>query len=62
MLLNAVYNTAPKLAPDEIPKTYGSARGFCTTNCKTFPETANMLPTRKLPTTLGSLMFKIKLL
>ena len=36
--------TAPKLAPDEIPNKYGSAKSFCITVCITNPVNDNPAP------------------
>ena len=44
---------APVDAPDEIPKIYGSARGFLTMACIMTPLTASPAPTRAAKMTRG---------
>ena len=42
---------APKLAPEDIPVVYGSARGFFRTLCMTHPHAASPAPVA-IPTTM----------
>jgi len=47
-----------KLAPDEIPKRNGSARGFKKSVWESNPAIESEAPTKKDERTLGSLIFK----
>ena len=44
---------APIPAPEDTPSPKGDARGFCSTDCITVPETASAAPVRKASSTRG---------
>ncbi|NYC00592.1 hypothetical protein BCM20_000547 [Clostridium beijerinckii] len=52
---------APKDAPEEIPRIYGSAKGFWTVACITVPHTASPAPTAIASKTLGIRISQITL-
>ena len=45
---------APRVAPAEMPKIYGSAMEFCTVACMTVPHRASPYPAAKPKITLGT--------
>ena len=51
-----IANVAPSDAPDDIPKIYGSARGFFTIACITTPLILNAIPIAIANTTRGNLI------
>ena len=51
----AIASTAPHDAPEEIPSTYGLARGFFVKACIATPETLRQIPTNTPSRTLGAL-------
>ncbi len=54
---SAMANVAPRDAPDDIPRMYGSARGFWTVACIMTPASASAMPTVPARNTRGDLMF-----
>ena len=50
---NKTAAVAPKEAPEEIPRIYGSANGFFTIACITTPQTDKPAPTQIAKTILG---------
>ena len=50
---NIIALAAPKEAPEETPKIYGSAKGFFTMACITVPQTANPAPIQTASIILG---------
>ena len=53
-----INNATPKLAPDEIPRTKGPAKGFLNKVCINNPLTANPEPTIIAVRALGNRKFK----
>jgi len=54
-----INKATPKLAPDEIPKTKGPAKGFRNNVCISKPLMDNPEPTKIAVTAFGNLKFKI---
>ena len=53
-----ILKVAPKVAPAEIPKTYGSAIGLLTVDCMTLPHMERPAPTINPRKTRGNLIFQ----
>lgn len=51
-----IENVAPKDAPEERPRMYGSANGFCTVACIITPDKAKLIPTTQPISTRGKRM------
>ena len=54
-----IATTAPKLAPDEIPNKYGSAKSFCITVCITNPLKDNPAPIKNAVIICGIRIYAI---
>ena len=55
-------STAPVEAPDEIPRIYGSARGFLVSACIMIPASASPAPVKPATRTLGNRSFHTMLI
>ena len=56
---NMVVSETPKLAPEEIPKTEGPAKGFWNKACSSSPETPNANPENNAVSAWGIRLFTI---
>ncbi|MNN65741.1 hypothetical protein D3C81_1812660 [compost metagenome] len=50
---------APKEAPEEIPRIYGSASGFCTAACIMVPHRVSPMPMSMAISTRGKRIFQM---